>query len=264
MLHVADLGFEVLDLGVEHGDFDALGVGGMVERGDDVRGIRDFGVLGGDRLGGRLQRGRLFQVFLFGLGELAAEDLGLGGEFVGHRRLFHQLGLEQIDRLGLARDVAELGGRLGLELLDGHFEPACGQREFGAQMVLVGLNLGHRHRDGIGEAALGEADRALMDEGNQHDRQQTGDQEATAEIHDHFDHERNSCLPPKSHAGFRAHEPAPNSRLIRQFHDDAAQLRPEPARCPLAIRRRPRTSPEARADDRGQNGFQVDCGVNFK
>jgi hypothetical protein len=199
--HVADLGLEILDLRVQDGHFDALGVGGVVERGDDVRGVRDSGVLGGDRLGNRLQRGRFFQVFLFRLGELAAEDLGLAGEFVGHGRLFHQLGLEQIDRLGLARDVAELCGRLGLELLDRHFEPACGQCEFGPQMVLVGLNLGHRHRDGIGEAALGEADGALVDEGNEHDRQQTGDQEATAEIHDHFDHERN-FLPPKSHAGF--------------------------------------------------------------
>jgi hypothetical protein len=107
---------------------------------------------------------------LFRLGELAAEDLRLGREFVGHRGLFHQLGLEQVDRLSLARDVAELDGRLGLELFDRHFEPAHGQRELGAQMVLVGLNLGHRHRDGIGEAALGEADRALMDEGDKYYR----------------------------------------------------------------------------------------------
>jgi hypothetical protein len=43
-----------------------------------------------------------------------------------------------------------------------------------------------------------------MDEGNQHDRQQTGDQEATAEIHDHFDHERNSFRPNRTPVSGRA------------------------------------------------------------
>ena len=199
-LHVAELGTEVLDLGLEHRDLDALGVGGMIERGDDAGGVGDFRVLRGERVGGRFQRRDLLEIFLLGLRDLAAERLRLGREFVGHRGFFQDLGLEQVDRLVLARDVAELGGYLGLELLDRHFEPAGGQRELGAQVVLVRLDLRQRHRDGVGKAALGKAHRTLMDEGNEDDREQTRDEEATAEIHDRFDHERNSCFPPVSMA----------------------------------------------------------------
>jgi hypothetical protein len=56
-----------------------------------------------------------------------------------------------------------------------------------------------------------------------------------------------------------------SKRPIRQFHDDAAQLERERRACPLAIPAHPeRTRSQARGNVRGQNGFQVDCGVNFK
>ena len=165
---------------------------------------------------------------------LPPSALTLGGELVGDGGLLQELGLEQIDRLVLAGDVAQLGGHLGLELVDAHLEPARVQRELGAQMVLVGLDFGHRHRDGVFEAALGEADGALMDEGNQDDRQQTRDEKATPEIHDQFDHGRNSCLPPRFTAVSEVSEPA--VARIRRVGDAA---RPQPGQS-LALLSRPR------------------------
>ncbi len=164
--------------------------------------------------------------------------------------------LSRLIRLVLAGDLAQLRGHLGLELVDAHLEPARVERELGPQMVLVGLDFGHRHRDGVFEAALGEADGALMDEGNQDDRQQTRDEKATPEIHDRFDHGRHSCLPPRFTAESEVSEPA-DARIAAS----ATRHTPSPGNwsCPASRVRRPRSE---RVPD--QNGFQVDCGVNFK
>ncbi len=256
VLDVPDLGLEVLDLGPEHRDLDPLGVGRVIEGGDDAPGVGDLGVLGGQRVRGRLERGDLFEALLLGLGDLAAERLDAGGELVGDRGLFQELAPEQVDRLVLAGDLAQLRGDLGLELVDAHLEPPRVERELGPQVVLVGLDFGHRHRDGVFETALGEADGALVDEGNQDDRQQTRDEKATPEIHDRFDHGRHSCLPPRFMAESRFLSP-------RDARMDASATRHTPSPGtglrPASRVRRPRSERVP-----GQNGFQVDCGVNFK
>ena len=55
-------------------------------------------------------------------------------------------------------ELGELARGLGLHLLDAHFEPARRHREFGAQLILVGLDFRHRERRRGFQAAHGEAD----------------------------------------------------------------------------------------------------------
>ncbi|MNL61176.1 hypothetical protein D3C87_1850660 [compost metagenome] len=71
------------------------------------------------------------------------------------------LGLEQAQVAALLVDVAQLLGEPLAQGLDIHFEPAGGEREFGAQLILVGAEFGHGDgRSGL-DAALGEAHRPL-------------------------------------------------------------------------------------------------------
>ena len=80
--------------------------------------------------------------------------------------------------------------RLGLELLDAHFEPPRRHREFGAQLILVGLDFRHRQRRRGFEPAHGQPHGAAMDERNDDEPDQGCDEKADPEIHDRFDHER--------------------------------------------------------------------------
>ena len=101
-----------------------------------------------------------------------------------------ELDLEPVDGVALLAELGELAGGLGLELLDAHFEAPRRHGEFGAQLILVGLDFRHRQRGRGFEPAHGQPHRAAMDEGNDDEPDQGRDEKADPEIHDRFDHER--------------------------------------------------------------------------
>ena len=80
--------------------------------------------------------------------------------------------------------------RLVLQLLDAHFQPPRRHREFGAQLILVGLDFRHRQRRRGFEPAHGQAHRAAMHERHDDKSEQARDQKAEPEKHDRFDHEK--------------------------------------------------------------------------
>jgi hypothetical protein len=73
-------------------------------------------------------------------------------------------------------------------MLDSDFEPAGRHGEFGAELVLVGLDLGHRQRGRGLEAPHGQANGAAVDEGNDDEPDQGRDEKPDAEIHDRLNH----------------------------------------------------------------------------
>ncbi|MEI9803278.1 MAG: hypothetical protein WDN48_00975 [Pseudolabrys sp.] len=79
--------------------------------------------------------------------------------------LFAELDLEPVDGVALLAQLGKLAGALGAEILDADFEPPRRHRELGAQLILVGLNLGHRQRCRRFEPAHGQAHRAAMGRG---------------------------------------------------------------------------------------------------
>ena len=78
---------------------------------------------------------------------------------------------------------------LGLELLDAHFQAPRRHGEFGAQLVLVGLDFRHRQRGRGFEPPHGQPHRAAVHQGNDDEPDQGRDQEPDPEIHDRFNHE---------------------------------------------------------------------------
>ncbi len=78
---------------------------------------------------------------------LDAEAFEFGAKLIGDGVFLGELGFELGDCIRLARDLAALAGDRGLELLDGHLQPAGRHGELGAQLVAVCLNLGQRYRD---------------------------------------------------------------------------------------------------------------------
>ena len=77
---------------------------------------------------------------------------------------------------------------LVLELFDAHFEPARRHREFGAELILVGLDFRHRQRRRGFEPAHGQAHGAAMNERDDDEPDQGCDEKADPEIHDRFNH----------------------------------------------------------------------------
>ena len=61
--------------------------------------------------------------------------------------------LQAIDGIAFLAELGELTCASGLELLDAHFQSTCRHGKFGAQLILVRLNLGHRQWSGGFEAA---------------------------------------------------------------------------------------------------------------
>src|SRR6202022_1058564 len=108
------------------------------------------------------------------------------------RRLLPEVELEAADRVAFLADFGKLTGRFCLELLDAHFEPARGHREFGAQPVLVGLNFGERKRTERLQAPRGQTNRARMHEGKDTKDEQTRDKKSDRYVHDRFEHGK--CL----------------------------------------------------------------------
>ena len=188
LLGVADAVLQLLDLGAHRDQLDLAAVRGHRAIGE--RGV-DFGelvLLVGQRLLG------------------AAQQLGLGGEFLlgGAKLLLHRLlarfqredrgvllaklDLHAVDGVGLLAELGELAGGLALQLLDAHLQPPRRHRELGAQLVLVGLDLGHRQRRRRLQPLGGQADGAVMHQRHDHQTAQHRDQKTDRQIHDRFDH----------------------------------------------------------------------------
>ena len=99
--------------------------------------------------------------------EDAAAQFGLALLELAHLlQMIVALVADRADFGALAVDVAELVGQAAAQRLDIHFEPAGREREFGAQLILVGAEL--RHGDGGRglDALFGEADGAAPDGGH--------------------------------------------------------------------------------------------------
>ena len=138
---------------------------------------------------------RLLERAGFG-GEFGLRDLQVVGEllFLGFERkqrggLFAELELEAADGLALPAEICELVGGLRLHLLDVHFEPAHGHGEFGAQLILIGLDLRDRHRGQGFQPTHGEAHRTRVHQWNNADNEQARDQKPDPDKHDLFDHD---------------------------------------------------------------------------
>ena len=159
----------------------------LVERADE---LGEFGFLVGQRALGLVHDAGLGGDFVLGGAQLIAQRLVARFQRENGGGLFAQLHLEPVDGVALLAELGELAGGLGLELLDAHFEAPRRHGEFGAQLVLVGLDFRHRQRRRGFETAHGQAHRAAMDEGNDDEPEQGRDQKSDPEIHDRFDHER--------------------------------------------------------------------------
>jgi hypothetical protein len=89
----------------------------------------------------------------------------------------------------LLAEFGELAGGLVLELVDAHLEPPRRHREFRAQLVLVGLDFGHRQRRRRLQPLGRQPHRAVMHQRHDHQPEQHRDQKTDRQIHDRFDHE---------------------------------------------------------------------------
>ena len=126
--------------------------------------------------------------FFLGGAQLIAQRLVARLERENGGGLFAELDLEPIDGVALLAELGELAGASGLELLDAHFQPPRRHGEFGAQLILVGLDFGHRQRRRGFEPPHCQAYGAVVDERNDNEPDQSRDQKADPEIHDRFDH----------------------------------------------------------------------------
>ena len=93
-----------------------------------------------------LQRAALGRELVLGSASSSLSCFSLALEREQRRGLLAELELEPADGLALLADLGELARGLGLHLLDAHFEPARRHGEFGAQLILVGLDFRHRQR----------------------------------------------------------------------------------------------------------------------
>ena len=144
------------------------------------------------------ERARLLVALAGDFGEVFGELLFLGFQREQFGGLLSELELQAADRLALLADLCKLGGGLGFHLLDAHFEPARRHREFGAELVLVGLDLGHRHRRHRFEPPHGEPHRAGMHDRDDADNEHARDQKPDRDIHDRFDHWITPPQPPRN------------------------------------------------------------------
>ena len=112
-----------------------------------------------------------------------------GFEREDRRGLVAELLLELIDGVGLLAKLGELRRGLGFHLLDAHFEASGRHREFGAQLILVGADLGDRQRRRRFEPPHRQAHGAVVHQRNEQQAKQRRNEESDAEIHDRFDHD---------------------------------------------------------------------------
>ena len=89
-------------------------------------------------------------------------------------------------------ELGELAGGLALELIDAHLKPPRRHREFRAQLILVGLDFGHRQRCRRLHALGRQPHRAVVHQGHDHQPEQHRDQKTDRQIHDRLDHNATS------------------------------------------------------------------------
>jgi hypothetical protein len=104
--------------------------------------------------------------------------------------LFAELELHAVDGVGFLAEFGELAGGLVLELIDAHLEPPRRHGKFRAQLILVGLDFGHRQRRRRLHALGRQSHRAVMHQRHDHQPEQHRDQKTDRQIHDRFDHRR--------------------------------------------------------------------------
>ena len=138
---------------------------------------------------GLAQRADLDLEFLLGGAQLLAQRLVARFEREDGRGLLAELLLELIDGVGLLAEFGQLRRRLGLHLLDAHFEAPGRHGEFGAQLILVGADFGDRQRRRRFEALHGQPHGAVMNQRDEQQAKQRRNQEPDPEIHDRFDHD---------------------------------------------------------------------------
>jgi hypothetical protein len=185
---VADAALQLLDLRAHR---DQLDLAAVRRHRTIVQFLIDPGELGllvGQRLFGVAQQFGLGREFLFGGAQLLLHRLLARLERKDRGVLFAELDLHAVDRVALLAEFGELARGLVLELLDAHFEPSRRHREFRAQLVLVGLDLGHRQRGCRLEPPRRQPHRAVMHQRHDHQTEQHGDQKTDRQVHDRFDH----------------------------------------------------------------------------
>ena len=117
--------------------------------------------------------------------EDAAAQFGLAlFEFADLLELGFALVLDRTDFVALAVDVAQLVAEAAAQGLDVHFETAGRECELGAQLILVGAELGHGDGRRGFDALFGEAHGAAPDGRHDGKRDEACDQQPQREIHD--------------------------------------------------------------------------------
>src|SRR5262249_45217237 len=99
------------------------------------------------------------------------------------RGFFSELQLESANGVGLLANVAELTRALRLELLDAHFQAPRRHGKLGAQLVLLGLDLGERNGRERLDPSRGQPHRPSMDERNKTKNEQSRDQKSDPRKH---------------------------------------------------------------------------------
>ena len=179
---------QLLDLGAHRDQFDLAAVRRHRTVGQFVIDLGEFALLVGQRGFGVAQHLGLGGEFLFGGAQLLLHRLLARFEREDRGVLFAKLDLHAVDRIGLLAEFGELAGGLVLELIDAHLEPPRRHREFRAQLVLVGLDLGHRQRRRRLQPPGRQPHRAVMHQRHDHQAKQHRDQKTDRQIHDRFDH----------------------------------------------------------------------------
>ena len=201
-----------------------------------------------------VHRAGLDQKFFLGCTQLFAQILVPRLERENGRGLFAEFDLEAIDGVALLAKLGKLACASGLELLDAHFQSPRRHGELGAQLVLVGLNLGHRQRRGCLEPTHCQTYGARMDERNDNEPNQSRGKKANAEKHDRLNH---GPYVSSSRKFGEIRESAPTDPTAPD-----AILNPASRRATKKCRRSKLKKVGKRAG--GQNGFQVARGVNLR
>ena len=178
----------VLDLRLQRDDFHASAVRGRRGLGKLCRRLGKLGFLVGKPAFGLTQRVDLDLEFVLGRAQLILDAAVARFEREDGRGFLAQLDLEPVDHVILLAEIGELARALVLELLDAHFQPPRRHGEFGAQLILVGLDLRHRQRRRGFEPAHGQAHGTAMHERHDDKSEQASGEEAEPEKHDRFDH----------------------------------------------------------------------------
>jgi hypothetical protein len=150
--------------------------------------LRQLVLLVGQFRLGLAQRLGLCREFFFGGAQLFLHGLFACLELEDRCVLLAELEFHPVDRFGFLAQFSKLARGLGLELVDAYLQPPRRHCEFGAQLVLVGLDLGHRQRRRCLQPPGGQADGAAVHQGNDGEPEQGGDQKTDREIHDRLDH----------------------------------------------------------------------------